>query len=58
MRFSEALWEVVENDGFVDRLMVVAVMFGIGNVVSFELAVSCKIQAKPRKHSPWSKLDE
>jgi len=58
MRFSEALWEVVENGGFVNKLMVVAIMFNISNVVSFKLAISCKIQAKPRKHSPWSKLNE
>jgi len=33
-------------------------MLGVGNAVSFELVFSYKIQEKPSKHSPWSKLDE
>ena len=46
MRFSELLWEVVGSDGFVDGLIVRSwrlSYLGVGNVISFELAFSCKI---------------
>jgi len=43
MRFSEVLWDGGNGPS------LETVMLGIGNVASFELAFSCKIQAKPSR---------